>query len=120
MVGVAGKFAIHPVNVRFAVQLPDRKSTFAGETMTAMNRDDHLLLKQRHHVGALIGLFARQRVDDDLEVAGKQTIPQLPGVCIAQTQFKPVMPCLQSRDSSTISSGDIVLMIPSLRGTRLS
>ena len=79
MVGVAGEFAIHPVNIRFAIELPDRKSTFAGETMTAMNCDDHLLLKQRHHVRALIELFARQRVDDDFEVAGKQAIPQAPG-----------------------------------------
>ena len=59
------------MDVTFAVQLFDRKSRLAREAMTAMNRDNHLFLKERHHVGARIGFFARQSVDDSLELAGK-------------------------------------------------
>ena len=83
VIGIAGKFAIHSVNVGFAIEFLDRKSAFASKTMPAMNRDNHLLLKQRHHVGALIELFTRQRVDDNLKVAGEQTLSQLLGIRIA-------------------------------------
>src|SRR6185369_4014321 len=58
MVGIASKFTIHSMNVGFAVELLDRKSAFVCQTMTAMNRDDHLLLKQRHHVSTLVKLLA--------------------------------------------------------------
>src|SRR5215467_1947869 len=98
MIGIASKLAIHSVNIGFAVELFDRKSAFACKTMATMNRDDHLLLKQRHHMGALIELFARQRVDDSLKVAGEQTLSQLLGIRIAQSQFEPLVSHLQSRN----------------------
>src|SRR6516162_9843690 len=85
MIGIASKLAIHSVNVGFAIELLDRKSAFVRKTMAAMNRDDHLLLKERHHVGTLIELFARQRVDDSLKVASEQTLSQVLGIGIAQS-----------------------------------
>src|SRR6266511_4649529 len=63
--------------------------------MIAIDRDNHLLSEQRHNVGTLVKFFAGQRVDDDFEVAAKQPIPQIPGVCITKAQLKPIMPHLE-------------------------
>src|SRR5262249_15646848 len=54
MIGVAGKLAIHSMDIAFPVQLPDREGALASEPMPAMDGDDHLLRKQRHDMGAVV------------------------------------------------------------------
>ena len=49
--------------------------------------DHHLLAKQRHHVGALVGFFARQRIDDDLESASQKARAQIFCIRIAKPQL---------------------------------
>jgi hypothetical protein len=85
MVGVTGEFAIHPMYVALAIQFLNRKSTLVCEPMALMNGDDHLLSKERHNVSSLVDFFAWQRVDNGLKITGKQAIPQVPGVCIAES-----------------------------------
>ena len=75
MIGVAGELAIHPMDIAFPIQLPDREGSLSREPMPAMDRDDHLLRKQRHHVRALVEFLARQRVDHHFEIAGEQAVP---------------------------------------------
>ena len=59
VVSVAREFAIHPMNVTFAVQLSHWERALASKPMIAIDRDNHLLTKQRHNVGALVEFFAR-------------------------------------------------------------
>ncbi|MGC1608876.1 MAG: hypothetical protein WA801_04535, partial [Pseudolabrys sp.] len=67
-------------------------------------------------MGAIIKFFARQRIDDDLEVAVEQTVVQFAGACIAESQLQPLVFVSSGAIRSTISSGEMVLMMPSLSG----
>ena len=77
VVSVTGEFAVHPMYVALAVEFLDGKSTFVGELMVLMNGDDHLLTKERHNVSSLVGFFAWQRVNNGLQITGKQPIGAL-------------------------------------------
>ena len=70
--------------VALAVQFLDWKSAFVGEPMALMNGDDHLLSEERHNVSSVVDFLAWQRINNGLKITGKQAIPQISGVCIAE------------------------------------
>src|ERR1700722_18246091 len=85
-VGVTSEFAIHAMDIALAIHLLDGESPRFGETMVAVNGENHLLAKQGNRVNALIGLLAWQGVDGDLEIASQKLRAQIFGIRIAKFQ----------------------------------
>ena len=117
MVSVACKLAVHAMDVSLAVKLSDGKCAFVREAMAAVNGDHHLFAKQRDRMQALVGLFARQRIDDEIEVAGEKSLAQFPGTRVAKFELDAGMTSLDAGDQIDDFAGEIVLMMPSLSGT---
>ncbi len=87
LVGVTGEFAVYAMDVAFAVHLSNGECTLIGETMAAVNSKNHLLTKQRNRMSALVGFFARQCIDDDLEIASQKARTQIFCIRVAKLQL---------------------------------
>src|SRR6516162_4640248 len=98
VVGIAGELAVHPMYIRFTVELFHRIKLLVGEPVVSIDSDDHSLSEQRHDVRSLVRLFAGQRVNDSLEIAGKEAIAELPRACVAKPQFEPFVTGLECGD----------------------
>src|SRR5260221_3635483 len=75
------------MDVAFAVHLSNGECTLIGETMAAVNSKNHLLTKQRNRMSALVEFFARQCIDDDLEIASQKARTQIFCIRVAKLQL---------------------------------
>src|SRR4029450_7291742 len=71
---ITGKLAIDAMDIAFAIHFLHRESGLICKPVLPIDRNHHSLLEKRHNMCAIIKFFARQRIDDDLEVAIEQTV----------------------------------------------
>ena len=76
IVRIAGELAVHSMNVVLAIKSLTGKPRSFAKSMLTMNSYNHLFCKKRLHVRSVIDFLARQGINDDFEVSGKQQLPQ--------------------------------------------
>lgn len=67
---MAREFAIHAMNIVFAVELFDWERPRVRKVMPPVNDNHHLLAKQRNFMNVIVRLFAWNSVNDDVKIAG--------------------------------------------------
>jgi hypothetical protein len=86
------------MDVALVIKIPDPDRGSVRQAMAVAYGNQDLFTKQRHGVGAFVGLTARKTVDGNLKTAIEKLFLQLPGVRVTELQLYPRMVRLDRAD----------------------
>src|SRR6266852_2563689 len=97
-IGVAREFAVHAMDVAFAVEIGDADRAGIRQPVARVDGGNDLLAEERHDVGALVRLASGQAIDRHLEATVEKPLLQVPRIGVAELQLDAGMPLLDRAD----------------------